>query len=144
MTDEHIQYLIERFVEGRISPEEQATLDEMKQRQPELEKLITAERELRSILVSGPAPTFRPQFDQRVMNRIEEENAPAPNPAPQGFFDVDFVPALGRMFPRVATPAFALSAFAMASNASAATPGSSVFEALFGLPAIDIATALFL
>lgn len=144
MSDEHIQDLIERFVEGRISPEEQATLDEMKQRQPELEKLIMAERELRSILVSGPAPTFRSQFDQRVMSRIDQENAPAIDPASPGFFDVDFARGLGRMFPRVATPAFALSAFAMASNASAATPGSSVFEALFGLPAIDIATALFL
>ncbi|MEO0440776.1 MAG: hypothetical protein AAF067_07865 [Pseudomonadota bacterium] len=144
MTDEHIQNLVERFVEGRLSPDEETALDEIRQDRPELEKLIAAERELRSMLETGTTPAFRPQFDQRVMKRIEEENASPAFAVAQGFSDVDFARALSRLFPRVATPAFALSAFAMAGNASAATPGGSLFEALFGLPTIDIATALFL
>lgn len=144
MTDEHIQYLIERLVEGRISPEEEAELNAIRQDRSELENLIAAELELRSILMSQPTPSFRPSFDQRVLNRIEEENALLTRPVSQSFFDVDFAQAIGRLFPRVVTPAFALSVFAMASNASAATPGSSVLNALFGLPVIDTAIAIFL
>jgi len=142
MSDERTQYLVERLVEGRITEDEQNELDAARTNRPEVDRLIAAERELRAIIADARNPEFKPFFEQRVMKRLEEEYMSSARQSEASFFDVDLSAALARLFPRVAMPAFAVSALAMASNAAAATPGVTLTEALFALPTIDAALAM--
>ncbi|MEM8917792.1 MAG: hypothetical protein AAGE37_02945 [Pseudomonadota bacterium] len=142
MSDFRIQYLVERYAEGRITQQEQTELDILRAEQSEVDRLIVAEQELRSLIADAPKPALKPFFEQRVMERVRAERIQASKQNETGFFDVDLSAALSRLFPRVALPAFAVSGLAMASNASAATSGSTLVETLFALPTIDVALTL--
>lgn len=132
MIDQRTENLIEKLLEGLLEPNEEAELKAKRTENPDLDRFIDAERELRSMIGSRPKPEFEPFFVQRVMKRVHEERAKG-----QSLFDVDFSAALARLFPRIGIPAFALSGLAMASNASAASPGATLAEALFALPTLD-------
>lgn len=137
MIDQRTEDLVEKLLEGRLKPIEEVELEAQRTENPDLDRFIDAERELRSMIGSRPKPEFEPFFVQRVMKRVHEERANG-----QSLFDVDFSAALARLFPRIGVPAFALSGVAMASNASAASSGATLAEALFALPTLDAVSLL--
>ena len=137
MIDQRTEDLVEKLLEGRLDPIEQVELEAKRAENPDLDRFIDAERELRAMIGSRPKPEFEPFFGQRVLKRVFEERAKG-----QTLFDVDFSAALARLFPRIAVPAFALSGLAMASNASAASSGATLAEALFALPTLDTVSLL--
>jgi len=142
MIDQRTEDLVEKLLEGRLELIEQVELEAKRTENPELDRFIDAERELRSMIGSRPKPEFEPFFDQRVMKRVHEESENSMRANGQSLFDVDFSAALARLFPRIGIPAFALSGLAMASKASAASPVATLAEARFALPTLDAVSLL--
>ena len=129
MTDIRTQYLIERAIDGNLTPEEQQELQDLKMRQPELENQISADVNLAK-LMQGQAPSsFGPEFHAKVMRQIagESENRPS-------LFDRDFVDRLWSLFPKVGLPSLGTACVFMFANASAAAAEIPIIDALFGLP----------
>lgn len=142
MIDPRIEDLIEKHIEGRIAAPELAELNAYRAADPNVDCFIAAERELRDLVSGAPKPSFAPRFEARVMGRIRETLPKSVQAHRQRSPEPDFASALARLFPRVGGPAFTLSAFAMASNASAASRGSTLAERLFALPTLDAVSLL--
>jgi hypothetical protein len=142
MIDQRTEDLVEKLLEGRLDPIEQVELEAKRAENPDLDRFIDAERELRAMIGSRPKPEFEPFFGQRVLKRVFEERENSMRASGQSLFDADFSAALARLFPRIAVPGFALSGLVMASNASAASSGATLAEALFALPTLDTVSLL--
>ena len=129
MTDIRTQYLIERAIDGNLTPEEQQELQDLKTLYPELERQISAEVDLAN-LMQGQAPSsFGSDFHAKVMDQIGREAESRPV-----LLDTDFVDRLWHLFPKVGLPSLGTACLFMFANASAAAAEIPIIDALFGLP----------
>lgn len=155
MPDNRTDELIEKFLDGSLSEPEQAELDTLAERNPEIAQRIAKAQALNQAMrVSaenwfGPSfaegvsdaltledqlatarpDSFAPFFEVRVMRAIADEGK-----STSGFFTTELSDMLSRMFPRIAVPAAAAAGFAMAANVSVAEVDTTLVDALFGLP----------
>ncbi|MAW53316.1 MAG: hypothetical protein CME01_10855 [Geminicoccus sp.] len=129
MTDIRTQYLIERAIDGNLTPEEQQELQDLKTLYPELESQISAEVNLANLMKGQASASFRPEFHAKVMEQISRE---AENQPP--VFDADFVDRLWNLFPKVGLPSLGTACVFMFANASTAAAEIPIIDALFGLP----------
>ncbi len=159
MSDQRIEYLIDRALDDTLTPSERQELQVLREAYPEVEARLSDEKALSKISEQGGSLTFGQDFSSRIMAEIGEETAlerklqaaKAGEFAPffearvmqrireeaeasESFFDVELGEVLSRLFPRIAVPAIAATSFAMVANASAAGPDASVVDGLFGLP----------
>ncbi|MEO1309607.1 MAG: hypothetical protein AAFV51_01400 [Pseudomonadota bacterium] len=90
---------------------------------------IAEEAALQDLLSAHKPLAFRPPFVQRVMNTIQSSAFSAKTSLNGALSE-----ALVRLFPRVAAPVIAVIGVVMISNIHAATAGTPLIDALFGLP----------
>ena len=132
MTDTVVRRLIERHLDGALSPDEASDLAQRCLADPELRQDLADEARMRALLRRSSDFRFRPGFAGRVLARLGEQDAAEPAPA------LSLAAALARLFPRVAVPALTAAVLLMLANWRAATAAASVVDALIGLPAQSV------
>ena len=133
MDDRTKQALFERYVDGRMTAADQSKFAALRKSEPEFAARVAKDEKVDAIFRRGTEVDFRPFFAARVMRRVES-----------GARDrqVDTASMLVRFFPRIASPAVAITLVFMAQNYVAATKGTPFVEALFGVPS-DLYLAFF-
>ncbi|MEL6323569.1 MAG: hypothetical protein AAFQ84_05000 [Pseudomonadota bacterium] len=135
MEDEKRGALLERHLDGTLSPEDHAVFDALIATDPDFARAVS-EADTVQAAFEDCDPTFAPFFETRVMARVTALASPTLS---------DIIDLAWRMFPRMALPASALAAVFLALNIGAAGADASFVDSLFGLPDADpqIETLLF-
>ncbi len=129
MHENRTQYLIERYLDAVLTPEEHSEFDDLRASHPALEQQISDGKALRNLLQSAKPDSFNPFFQSRVMRRINQEHE-----STGALFSQQLADAISQLFPRVAALSLAMAGLLMISNFIAATNETPLIDALLGLP----------
>lgn len=129
LPDPETRDLVERFLDGTLTPEQSAELTARRNSDQALDRLIAGEEQLHAFVATGAAKTFRPLFEKRVMAQLAEVSTD------NGMSSaLSFPAAIARLFPRIALPSLSAACLLMAGNYSAAAADTPLLYALIGIP----------
>ena len=126
MTDKlRLQYLIEQYLDGTLTTDEQAELDRLRRSDVRLDIRLDSEAKLSDLFANYGEAGFAPGFENRVMARIGEVDQQV---------STEFYSQLYKLFLRISAPAIGTMCLLMFVNISTAADDVPLLEALFGLP----------
>jgi anti-sigma factor RsiW len=132
MSDAATRYLVERHLDGSLSPHEAGELAKRCIADPALKRMLANEEKIRALMQRNAELEFQPQFARRVLARLREESAQESDPL------LSLAAALSRLFPRVAVSALSAAGLLMLANWKAAAAAAPLVDALIGLPAQNL------
>ena len=126
--------LVERAIDGTLSPGQAREFDRLASEQPELRARVEQERKLHHAMRRMTAGRFAPFFDQKIIQRLSQESVSLAEPATGQLAE-----NLGFMFRRLAAPMVMACLVLAVINIYQAQLGPfgaelSIVDAMFGLP----------
>lgn len=127
------RYLLERALDGALSPDEVREFEARQAGMPGLRDQFERERRLHHLASEAAVDTFAPYFEDRVMRRLRARHVPAAAEA-------NFAEALVELFRRFAPAAMALALVLVLYNVSGSglleSYDAGFLEAVFALPPV--------